>query len=175
MTSYTPEQVTKSLMAVVAHGGNCSQAAEELIDDEFMVPESTLRLWKNETHVERYAQLQRRAAQELEDQAVDVARRIINRADALAERALDQLDGKIDGMDGKELALAVQKLADVKSKQVEKLMALTGRGDGRGEGEDLAQLARGLAQAGLLKVHVELGPGDAPPAKKPEAIEGTAT
>lgn len=156
---YTPELVTKGLMALVAHGGNAAAASEELIDDEFQIPASRLREWKTTTHTEQYQQLQKRFARELEDEAVETARGIIKRAGELERKLLDKLEAKIPSMDGRELALAAKQLSDVKSKNVEKVMQLTGRGD-RDSGEDFASLLRGLSQLGLVQLNVPLLPPD---------------
>jgi hypothetical protein len=45
---YTPQQVTRALRELVAHGGDCEKTAEELLDDEFQVPVATLRRWRAE-------------------------------------------------------------------------------------------------------------------------------
>lgn len=158
--AYTPEQVTKGLMAVVAHGGNVAAASEELIDDEYQIPAARLREWKTTTHTEQYRQLQDRAARELEDEAVETARGIIKRAGELEQAVLDRLEDKIQSMDGRELALAAKQLSDVKSKNVEKVLQLTGRGGERESGEDFASLLRGLSQLGLVRLNVPLLPPD---------------
>lgn len=54
-----------------------------------------------------------------------------------------------------QLPSALRAVADVKNKSIDGLIKLTGR-DGQDAGDDFAQMLRGMAEAGFLKLNVQL-------------------
>lgn len=157
---YSPEQVTMALMAMVAHGGDVKAVAEELIDEEFQVPAPTLRRWKNETHAERYRELELKYAAELEQITIEKLRR---NAQLAAEIETELLE-RVRNAPVEQSAQALKAVADSRAKSVDKLLALTGRDpSGGGAQPDLTELLRSMAAKGLVKINVELeAPRDEP-------------
>jgi hypothetical protein len=162
--AYTTAQVTTALMQLVANGGNVKRTAEELIDEEFQVPETTLRAWKNDVHAERYRQLEDAYGSELEAEAVQAARLRLQRA---AEIEGDLLERAGEVRTPELVPQALRAVADVKSKSGNLLMQLTGRPTApkdTGNG-DVIKLLQTMADRGYLSLA-------APVAK---SIEGSAT
>lgn len=157
---YSPEQVTMALMSLVANGGDVKATAEELIDDEFQVPVTTLRTWKDRTHAERYRELELKYGEELERMTIEKLRRNADRAAQIEAELLEEI---ARGVPMEQRAQALRAVADSRSKSVDKLLAMTGRDPGgRGGETDLVGLMRSLAAKGLVKVNVELGAGEEP-------------
>jgi ATP:corrinoid adenosyltransferase len=129
MTDYSPEMVTKALMQLVANGGNLKRTTNELIDDEFQVPESTLRYWRDEEHSEQYRRLDDEYGRRLESEAIDAARQLIAKSDDLQHDLLDQIKSKLDEgkLDTRDLGQTLRAATDTKAKNVDRLLALTGR------------------------------------------------
>lgn len=151
-TDYTPEQITLGLMAVAAHGGDCTVAGEELLDDEFQVPVATLRRWITQTHAERYKQIVQEHGHELEQHTVEILRGNAKKAAEIERDLLD--DMKTVPLEQKPQALRA--VADVKAKSVDKLLALTGRPTDGAPPSDLPALLRSMAAKGVVKLNVNL-------------------
>lgn len=121
--AYTPAQVTTALLQLVANGGNAAKTAEMLHDDEFQVPEATLRAWKNDVHSEQYRKLEENYAQELEAEAIERARIRLREADEVEGELLQ----KARSASPELVPQALRAAADVKAKSGNLLMQLTGR------------------------------------------------
>lgn len=145
--SYSPEQVTKTLMRLAANRGDVEKTADEIIDDEFMVPADTLRYWKLEEYGEQYKRLEREIGQELETQAIAQLRSTVQRTGELQADLLEEV-GAI-----RQPALmpnALRALSDAKAKGTNELLQLTGRPTNGGSSGSLGELAAALVNAGLL-------------------------
>lgn len=170
--SYTPEQVTMALMSMVAHGGDVSAVAEELIDEEFQVPAPTLRRWKNETYAERYRELELKYADELEQITIEKLRR---NAEAAAKVEAQLIEDIGRGVPPEQRPQALRAIADSRAKSVDKLLAMTGRDPSGGrDAPDFGELLRSLAAKGLVKVNVELGAGQEEPAVDADVVDEPA-
>lgn len=164
---FSPEQVTRALRELVAHAGDPEQAAEALVDDEFQVPVATLRRWKRETHAEQYRRLEEEYGRELERIATEQARATIVRAGQIERDLLERVKDAPPDVAPQALRAA----ADVKSKNVDKLLALTGRaGYGAPQATEFGALLRHMQGKGYVKLNVTLEGGDAPDAG-PAAID----
>lgn len=167
---YSPAQVTAALMQLVANGGNVKRTSEQLVDDDFQVPESTLRLWKNETHSEQYTRLEEQYGKELEREAVEIARGTMLRAAGLEELVLDKIAARLDEdkIDARDLPTVLRSLTDTKAKTTDRLLALTGRPVQPKDpaGNDLVQLVLGMIDRGLVRAAagVEFTPQQLSPA-----------
>lgn len=150
LTRYTPEQVTMALMALVANGGNVAKTADQLIGDEFQVPADRLRAWKNDTHAQRYRDLEERYGNELENEAIQHARTVLGKA---AEIELELLE-KVRTPSPELAPQALRAVADVKSKNVNAVLALTGRTPTgqKDTGADVVKLFQGMVDKGWLKL-----------------------
>lgn len=156
---YTAQQVTAALMQLVANRGNVRKTAEELVDDGFQVPESTLRAWKNDVHSEQYTRLEEQYGKELEREAIEMARSTMLRTANLETRVLDRIDDLLDPdkpgtIDARDLPQTLRSLTDTKAKTTDRLLSLTGRPVQPKDpaGNDLAQLVLGMVDRGLVRL-----------------------
>lgn len=171
--AYTPEQVTAALLQLVANGGNVKRTSDELIEDDFMVPESTLRLWKNDLHAEQYQRLEGEYGSELERAHVSVLRSTIERVGGLEDKVLDKIENALEegkGIDVRDLPATLRSLTDTKAKSVDRLLALTGRPVQPKDpaGNDLVALLEGMAAKGYLRIAVGAEMGALPSGEKPK-------
>jgi hypothetical protein len=167
---FSPEQVTRALRELVAHAGDPTAAAEALVDDEFQVPVATLRRWKRDTHAEQYRRLEEEYGRELERIAAEQARATIVRAGQIERDLLERVKDAPPDVAPQALRAA----ADVKSKNVDKLLALTGRAGMAPAPSDFGSLLRHMQARGYVKLNVTLEGGDQPPGPEQPAIDGTA-
>lgn len=163
---YTDEQVERGLEALARNGGSGSGAAAELLaakDSLIVVPED-LYQWKA-NHPERFRQLEAAHADQLEERTVQGLRSNAHKA---AEVAGDLLD-KIDPATVEDVPGTLKAVADVQSKSVDKLMAMTGRTPEGHRNLGMEELLRAMAAKGLVRLNVTM---DVP--KGQPAIDGTA-
>jgi methionyl-tRNA synthetase len=148
---YSPEQVTKALMQLVANAGNVRKTAQDLIDESFQVPEPTLRIWKNERHVEQYRRLEEKYGQELEALAVESARQNIQLASQKKRELLDRIEP--DKVTVSDLPQMLKAVTDAQAKGTNALLQLTGRPtnpQGSQGSEDVVRLLQTMAERGYL-------------------------
>jgi transposase-like protein len=150
--------VTQALVKLVENQGNVAATAREL-----EVSEHTLRKWKNDTYAEQYHQLEVRHGDTLEQVAVQQARENIRRAGKIEK---DLLERASEITDTRMVPQALKAVSDSKAKNVDKLLALTGRPktDEKPAAEGFMQLLEGMARKGYLRINVST----------PEVTEGTA-
>jgi hypothetical protein len=165
---YTPAQVTKALMALAAHGGSVAKAAEELVDEEFMVPASTLRHWRDDVHAEQYRRLAEEYGGKLEREALELMRRNMRKAAELEEELIEAMAH----VPAEQKPQALRALADSKAKNVDKILALTGRPSSGEKPLDLQGLLRGMEGRGYLKINIGIEQGQEPP--KRADVDSTA-
>jgi hypothetical protein len=168
-TEYSPEQVTKALMQLVANGGNVSKTAEDLVDDEFQVPVATLRAWKNDRHAEQYRRLEEAYGKELEAEAVEVARLNIRLAGDKKRALLERIDPEKTPSD--QIAQTLKAVTDAEAKGTDGLLKLTGRPtnpQGDHSAGEVVRLLTTMAERGYL----QLAPGiSVEPTKVPNEAE----
>jgi hypothetical protein len=164
---FSPDQVTRALRELVAHAGDPEAAAEALVDDEFQVPVATLRRWKRDTHAEQYRRLEEEYGRELERIATEQARATIVRAGQIERDLLEQ----VKDVPREVAPQALRAAADVKSKSVDKLLALTGRGGQAPPGSDFASLVRHMQSKPYFKLNVTVEGGTDQPEPQPPAID----
>lgn len=153
-----PATVTRALLQLVANAGNVAKTAKEV-----GVPESTLRSWKNDLHSEQYRRLEEDHGRELELQAADQARQTIVRAGEIERELLERARQAQSDM----VPQALRAVTDVKAKNVDRLLSLTGRPvqPRDSDGNDLIGLVKSMVDRGYVRVvaGVQL---DAPPEKE---------
>lgn len=146
-TTYTPAQVTKALTRLAYNDGNVELTASELIDDEFMVPEDTLRAWQLDEHQAQYKQLAGGIADQLEADVVAKLRKNAKRIGELQEDMIEAV-GRID--DPRLMPNALRALSDAKAKSTNELLQLTGRPTNGTAAGSLVELTQALMASGLL-------------------------
>lgn len=108
---FSIEEVELGLRLTVLSGGDTGRAAKLMKNEGHPVDSRTLRKWKDETHALRYEQLVPEIRQQLNESVGDVSLVIAEQAQAVEQDMLKELAGKINGMEGKELARGVSDLA----------------------------------------------------------------
>lgn len=87
---YTAEEVSKSLVTMVALAGNAAATARALADEGITVPETTLRYWRNQMHADRYRELELEHRPAIDAQAVSQARLLVDKLGRAEELAVDR-------------------------------------------------------------------------------------
>lgn len=151
-TDYTDEQISEALIAMVASGGNAAEASRRLAENDppLEVPPRTLRSWRSDVHADRYRRLDLDYTSQLEEQIVAHARENARRAAEVERQLIERTSARVEQLDGKEAAIAAKNMSDVKSKNVEKFMALTGRQPTTPADQGMLQLVMGLVDRGIL-------------------------
>lgn len=157
-TTYSPEQIDACLMVIATQGGQIRRSVPLLRHRlGITVSEATLRTWKNETHSERYFELQ-------EDYGDSIARRAAARSMEIAELASDGVETfvqkAIDGAariepvtagDVRDLATSARNLSQVQVNSVEKARLLRDQPTEVHSLESLEELVGVLQAAGVVK------------------------
>lgn len=148
---YTPEQRTKALTRLALTGGNVQAVADELVDDEFMVPADTLRHWMLDAHAEQYKRLERELADRHERATVATLRETVEEVSRLKLAKARE----VAAITRPELLpQALRALSDAENKSVKELLALTGRPvDGKSDGssDSMTRLLIGMVDKGFIK------------------------
>lgn len=142
----TPVEIDNALTVLAYHGGNASRAAAAL-----GMSDRTLRLWRSDTHRDRYLEIAEREGPRLEQIAAHQARELILRAADAEHGLLDRLsaaleNGETPSKELSELAGTLQRLTTSKGINGTKLLELTGRPTQIVEHRDPKQAAQALAR-----------------------------
>lgn len=175
---YAPEQIDTCLMLLATQGGIVRRAMPLIREQlELDVSEATLKKWRDETHEQRYFELQ-------EDYGNAIARRAAARSMEIAElaaegvekfvtkaiEAADRIDAETPG-DMRDLATSARNLSQVQVNSVEKARLLRDQPTEIQSLESLDELVDVLRQAGVVR---EPEPIDAEHEEEPEALEPPA-
>lgn len=148
---FSDEQITQALMTLVACSGNPRRAAEAV---DFDVSPDTIRKWRDQIHAERYQRMQEEHGQQLEVEAIALARENAVKA-AEAERKMIERTEALTAPD--LVSGALRALADSKAKSIDKVLALTGRPvSPKDDGANLGKMLESMVAKGYLKVNVQL-------------------
>ena len=148
---YTDQEIQRGLNALIAFGGSptaASKAIREAFDLE--VPVGTLRTWRDATHAERYSKLQTEHAKDIEEAMVRDTRDLA-RAASLAERmAIEKTIESLETSTRLDPAQAAVAMSKVKTSNIDKMLALTGRPQQITENRNANELLRALEAKGVL-------------------------
>lgn len=150
---YTPRQVTTALMQLAANAGNVAKTVRDVASD-VGVTEGTLRAWKNDVHSEQYRRIEETYGQQLEHEAIQRARARL----AEADEAEGELLQKVRESKGDLVPQALRAVADVKAKNGNLLMQLTGRPVAPRDqsGGDVVKLLQTMVDKGYLRMAPEV-------------------
>jgi hypothetical protein len=142
----SPAEIDRALTVLAYYGGNAARASQEI-----GMSESTLKLWRRETHRDRYLAIAEREAPRLEALAAHQARELILRAGDAEHSLIDRLNDRLadDESSSKELselAGTLQRVTTSKGINGTKLLELTGRPTQIVEHRDPRQEAAALAR-----------------------------
>lgn len=145
---YAPAEIDKALTTLAYYGGNSARAAQEL-----GMSASTLKLWRRDSHRERYLEIAEREGPRLEALAANQARELIIRSADVEHSIFDLLAAatsedheSLKPKDITELAGALQRVTTSKGINTTKLLELTGRPTQVVEHRDPKQAAAALAR-----------------------------
>jgi hypothetical protein len=149
---YTMEQVVEALTVLVNCRGNLTRAAEQT-----GITAPTLSTWAQERFPDRYMEIEERFGREIEQRIVMEARETAFMAGEAERKGIQQVMKEIEAgeITGRELAQATYALSKIKSTNIDKVLALTGRPtnpQGKGSVADALGVIRELQSSGLLQV-----------------------
>lgn len=128
-SEYSPTEIEAALRVVAFYGGNTERASRET-----GINGRTLRVWRGDTHRDRYQEIIAQEGPKLEAIAADQAREAILRSSDVEHRIFDLLDAATSPdheafkpKDITELAGALQRVTTSKGINTTKLLELTGR------------------------------------------------
>lgn len=159
------KQVSKALATVAALDGDYAAAKKELLSDGIVVSENQLRDLCEDTYRQRYMDAAKRVADDIEADTIAHFRRLALRAAEIEGALLERIAAKTADRD---VPQALRAVADVKSKSVDKALALQGRAPGQAhQSLSMEQLLGGMADKGLIKINVDIG------RELPQSVDGT--
>lgn len=143
--------VERALLVLAINAGNGSAASRQLAEEGIDVDPATLRRWRRETYADQYVRIERTYTHEQEDSIAGIARDNALAAALLEAELIERTRSAMPTMSSKDAAVAARNIADVKSKNIDKLLALKGTPDAREQGGDLATMLRALVDAKLIR------------------------
>lgn len=143
---FTPEEVDAGLMMLAFCGGNSGEASRRLKEQGYNLSDRVLRKFRSTTYPERYAELHRTRAQEIEDVIVTKMRETALQAADVQQRALEKTVEQLDNGELRDASTAARNAAVVQGIATDKLLTLTGRPTTVVEHRDAEDVLRGLAQ-----------------------------
>jgi uncharacterized protein YeaO (DUF488 family) len=157
---FTEEDITRSLMAVIAWSGNVRAAHRALTAESHNCPaEGTLREWTKEKYAARYNEMREKYTDQMEASLAhdfrDAARQAVELQLLAIQKAKDKLHTDNDP------SRTAANAATVADKMTGKLLAITGRPTSIREDRNVDQLLRSLTAMGVLQ----------PPPEPPEITE----
>lgn len=152
---YTPEIVTAVLTDLVMAGGVAKAIEKKWAD---VVGYELICRWKRETHFAQYREIEERYGRELEDLMVTRARTNAQRAGEIEAELIERMLT----VEGRDAPQALRAITDAKTKNIDKMLSLTGRPSQITESRDMGAILEGLARMNVLRV------------VEPEAIEASA-
>lgn len=161
-STFSEEEISRSLMAVIAWAGNVRAAHNALEAEGFNCPhEGTLRNWVREKYAARYNDLREKYSEQLEANLAHEFRDVARQAVEVQALALEKAHGRLRAGTDNDPSRTAANAATVADKMTGKLLAITGRPTSIREDRNVDQLLRSLTAMGVLQ----------PP---PEQIEGTS-
>ena len=139
-----PALIDKGLMALIEAGGNAAQAAKNYT----AVSEATLRNWRNDTHAQRYRDLEATYVKEVEGELIAQARENAHRAGEIERQLIEDMASVGD----RDKPAALRAITDAKTKNVDKYLTLTGRPSAIVEQRDIGSILESLSRLNVLKV-----------------------
>ena len=152
---YTPEQVETALTVLALRGGNSREASEHLAASDLQIPSSTLRLWRTETHADRYVEICQERAPEIEKRVIQRSQEVQQRALDVSLKAVNKAEEQLDAGEAKDPAATAKNLALSFAVITDKSLLLQGRPNvmvGNQDARDLLnEIRRDLAIPGTAE------------------------
>lgn len=143
---HPPELVTEVLMDVIVNGGVVRPVAIK-----HGLTESVVSAWKRKTHAAQYRELEEKYGREIEERLVTKARQNAERAGEIEAILIE----KMLDTEGRDAPQALRAVTDAKTKNIDKVLSLTGRPNQITENRDIGAILEGLARMNVVKVAPE--------------------
>ena len=144
--SYSQEEVTKGLMAMVAWAGRPTDAKRSLEEtDDLSIPTSTLRSWVEGSHRDEYEELKGKWAHKMESILVGQYREVALRATMAQRKAVEEAEKRLDRGADTDPARTAAALSKVSQSATDKMLSLTGRPSQITETRNMNEILRSLA------------------------------
>ena len=154
-SSFTEEEITSGLMAVIAWAGNAHAASRYLKAEKGLsISPATLYSWKT-THVVRYDELRDKYAGQLEANLANEMRDVARLAMDVQRVALEKTKVRLDAGEDNDPARSAANAATVAQKMTDKLLSLTGRPTQITETRNLDEILRSLAARKIIQIPEE--------------------
>lgn len=155
---YTLDDKTTALVYLARYHGRASMAHTALKEERGLdVPVTTLQAWKGG---EEFEAVSRTFAQRLEDELIREARENAHAAAAVERQGLERIERMLEANNVRpsDVAAMVNAATATKVKNIDKVLAMTGRPQVITERRDFGNIVDALVQKGVLKLDV--GPAD---------------
>jgi hypothetical protein len=146
-SQHTAEEITRALATLVECHGNSNEAAKQT-----GIPAGTLRRWRTSSHSAEYERLEAAHGKEIEDELVARWRENARRAGEVEAKLIERTESAMMTMSSKDASAAARNMADVKSKSIDKVLALTGREPTAKPIEDFMVLVEHMQARGFITV-----------------------
>jgi len=144
--SYSQEEITRGLIAMVAWAGKATDAQRSLEEEGLTVPTSTLRSWIQTTHQEEYEMLRSKYAAKMEGVLVSTYRELALRSSMAQRKAVELAEQRLDRGQDTDPARTAAALSKVSTSATDKMLSLTGRPTQITESRGMNEILRSLAQ-----------------------------
>lgn len=150
---FTEEEITASLLMLVAFAGNASRASAALKSEKgISVNSVTLGKWAKDRHSQRYQEFREKYQEKLEAQLIaeyrDVAMLAVETQRIAIERAREALEAGND----KDPSRTAANLSTVADKSTRDMLSLSGRPTSIREDRNVGEILRSLAAKGVLQL-----------------------
>ncbi len=159
--TYTQQEVTESLVALVAFAGNATEAGKALRDQGKRCPSSgTLTAWAKDKYVEEYEKIRERHGDQIEKKAVHDLREIVALAHEAQRLAIAKTIENLKNDKDKDPSRTAANMATVADKMTRDSLTMQGKPTSIREDRDLEGTLRSLFASGVLKAPAEITSGD---------------
>lgn len=147
--SYLPEQRTRALICLASKAGNVAQALRDLKVDGLVVPEATLRGWRD---TDEYERIRQQYGYKLEEFMIAELRERMVEQSEVEKIALQKTREALENDEVRDPARTMRDVAHAKGQNIDKLRVMTGRPTDITENRSLDELVKALASLGIAKI-----------------------
>lgn len=149
--TWTPEEKTRGLLALVMWLGNVELAAEALREQGVSISAPTLTRWKR-TEAAEYNRLRDKHAPDLEEELIRRLRETALKGIVVVDEAIDRARERLEQNKDIYPHQTAANIAKTVGSVTEKMLVLTGRPAQITDHRTPDQIAKSLAAAGVLKL-----------------------
>ena len=151
--SYTEEEVTAGLLALISWTGNAAAAARALkAEGRLDVSSSTLTRWAREVHAARYDELREKYQEQIERGLIQELRELAGLALQGERMAVEKAMARLELNKDEDPGRTAANLARVAQSNTDKMLSLSGRPTSIREDRNLEEIMRSLAAKGVIQL-----------------------